>query len=196
MADESTTKPEQPFVAHYDWSAIPGVEDAKRLTPEQQAESAQHAADREAIGRGHGVRLALAVPVILWSFAGVAVLSLAAVVVVIWLVSGDQVVSGFEVTRGLVGFFAIVAVLEIATIRAGTLLFRDNGGRTAWLVVVVLAGLAMVAIGVWLGVLAGGPQGAWVSLAAAVYAFVVGITQWLRSRRVADAARRLEKYSP
>jgi hypothetical protein len=196
MPDESTAKPDQPYVAHYDWSAIPGVEDPKRLTPEQQTENDRHAADRASVERGHGLRLALAVPIVIWSFAGVAVLGLAAVVIVIWLVGRGHAIDGFEVTGGLVGFLAIVAVLEIATIRAGTLLIRDNGGPGAWLVVLVSAGAAMVAIGFWLGLLAGGPQGAWVSLAAAVYTFVVGVLQWVRERRLADAVQRLEEYSP
>lgn len=196
MPDESTAKQDQPFVAHYDWSAIPGVEDPRRLTSEQQAANEKHAEDRLEVERGHGLRLALAVPIVIWSFAGVAVLGLATVVIVVWLVGRGNVIAGFEVTGGLVGFLAIVAVLEIATIRAGTLLIRDNGGPVAWLVVLVSAGAAMVAIGVWLGLLGGGPTGAWVSLAAAVYTFIVGVLQWVRSRRLVDAVQRLEEYSP
>jgi hypothetical protein len=196
MPDESIAKPDQPYVAHYDWSAISGVEDPKRLSPEQQTENQQHAADREAVERGHGLRLALAVPIVIWSFAGVAVLGLAAFVAVIRLVTGDQFVSSFEVTGGLVTFLAVAAVLAVATIRAGALLIRDDGGPAAWLVVLVAAGAAMAAIGIWLGLFGGGSVGAWVSLAAAVYTFAVGIAQWLRSRRVADAVRRLEKYAP
>src|SRR5664279_5050063 len=83
MPEETREPQDHPYVARYDWPPDAAVEDRFRLTPEKEAANAQHAADREAVYGGRGLRLTLAAPVIIWSFVGIPVLVLLAVVVII-----------------------------------------------------------------------------------------------------------------
>ena len=194
MPDETSAKQDHPYVAHYDWSAIPGVEDAERLTPEQRAANERHALDRAAVEEGRALRFLAATPIILWSFVGIPVLALVALLALMG-VTGEASDVG-TITPGTVAMLALIVLIEVASIWEGTLLMKSRIDSRRWSVVLILTLIAAGAVGVLLWPWAELSSEGWVGLGAAVYSVVVAAWQTNRSRRLGDAAERLERYSP
>lgn len=195
MPDESSAKQDHPYVAHYDWSAIPGVEDPERLTPERQAENAQHAADREAVEGGRTLRLIAAAPIVVWSFVGIPVLALFAILALVGVVGRDTTV-GEGFTPGAVGLIALIVLIEVASIWEGMLLFKNRISPGRWLIVLVLTVIVAVAVGFSLWPWSAMAMEGWAAVGATVYSVAVAAWQTVRSRRLTEAAVRLERYSP
>lgn len=186
---------DHPYVAHYEWSSVPGVEDPERLTADQVAKNAQHARDKEAVEGGRTLRLVLAAPIVAWSFAGIPILTLFILGVVVGAFEGS-LFEGGGLSSGVVGLVALMVLIEVTSIWEGLLLMRNQISPRSWLVVlgltVAVAAIVTVALAPWHAM--AGPW--WVVIAAACYSVVLAALQLWRTRRLAPAAARLEEYSP
>ena len=195
MPEGMREKQDHPYVAHYDWSAVPGEEDLVRLTPAQEAENAQHACDKEAVESGNTLRLVLAAPVIIWGV--VALPALLLVVLVLILSAFDRsLLSSFEASWGLAGFLALLLLIEAASIWEGKLLLRNELSPRQWLGVLLLTLTVAVTVTVALALRKSMSTEGWAGVAVVWYCVAVAGALLVRVRRLAPAARRLEHYSP
>lgn len=195
MPDDTPAKQDHPYVAHYDWPTGAADDDRFGLTPEKEALNAQHAADKVAVEGGRTVRLVLAAPIILWSFAGIPALALLAVVTILGVLGGAEVDTK-EISLGMIGFFVLLVLIEVASIWEGLMLMRDQLSAGRWRAVLVLS--AVVAVIVTLALAANGAiagEGI-VVLVIVWYCTGMALWQWRRSVRLASAVERLETYSP
>ena len=192
MPEDTREPQDHPYVAHYDWPPDSVAEDRFRRTPEKEAADAQHVADREAVYGGRGLRLVLAVPVIVWSFVGIPVLVLLAVVAILGVLGWMDV----EITSGTLGLFAALVLIEVAAIWEALMLWRDQLSIGRWRAVLVLSALVAVAVSVALLLFGDGSSEALVAVILVWYCTAVAMWQWRRSVRLASSVERLDKYSP
>jgi len=192
MPEDTREPQDHPYVAHYDWPPDSVAEDRFRRTPEKEAADAQHVADREAVYGGRGLRLVLAVPVIVWSFVGIPVLVLLAVVAILGVLGWMDV----EITSGTIGLFAALVLIEVAAIWEALMLWRDQLSIGRWRAVLVLSALVAVAVSVALLLFGDGSSEALVAVILVWYCTAVAMWQWRRSVRLASSVERLDKYSP
>jgi hypothetical protein len=194
MPKDTSAGRDHPYVAHYDWPESPG-DDRFKLTPEKQRENAQHAADKHAVEGGRTLRLVLAAPIVIWSFAGVPALALFAIAAVFGALSGSDFDMG-AVDAPLVGFFVLLVLIEVASIWEATMLVRESLSVARWRAVLILS--ALVAAAVTAALVVSSPDGReWLLVPAVVwYCVAMALWQWRRSVRLAPAAERLAKYSP
>lgn len=196
MTDDSTTKRDHPYVAHYDWSAVGGDDDRFRITPEQEARNAQHAADKAAVESGRTLRLILGAPIMIWSFVGIPVFGLFALLMLLGAVTGS-LVEGEGTSPALFGFIALLVLIEVASIWEGLLLMRDELNAGKWRVVLVLATVVALIVTASVALWAGDvTQGVVIVVAVVWYSVLVAVWQWRRSVRLASAVERLDTYSP
>jgi hypothetical protein len=195
MPDDARENRDHPYVAHYEWSAVPGAEDPERLTPEQQAANDQHAIDKEAVEGRRGLRLVLAVPIIL---CGVIALPALVLLVFVLIISAfdRSLVSSVVASWGLAGVLALLVLIEVTCVWEGKLLLRNDLVARRWAIVLMLTLASAVSVTVALAPWEGTSTEAWLGLAAAWYALLVAAAQLVRARRLAPAAGRLEQYSP
>jgi hypothetical protein len=195
VRDDAGDTQDHPYLPHYDWSSVPGDDERFELTPEKEAANAQHAADKEAVEGGRTLRLVLGAPIIVWSFVGIPAFALLALVAVLGLVDRSNVDTS-SVDAGLVGFFILLALIEVTSIWAGLMLMRDRISVVRWRAVFFLGLVVAVVVTVSL-VFSTARSWEWVLAPVAVwYCVAVALWQWRRSARVASAAERLEDYSP
>ena len=192
MPEDTREPQDHPYVAHYDWPPDSVAEDRFRRAPEKEAADAQHVADREAVYGGRGLRLVLAVPVIVWSFVGIPVLVLLAVVAILGVLGWMDV----EITSGTLGLFAALVLIEVAAIWEALMLWRDQLSIGRWRAVLVLSALVAVAVSVALLLFGDGSSEALVAVILVWYCTAVAMWQWRRSVRLASSVERLDKYSP
>jgi len=192
MPEDTHEPQDHPHVAHYDWPPDPVAEDRFRLTPEKAAANAQHAADREAVYGGRGLRLVLAAPVIVWSFVGVPVLLLLGAVAIFAVVGWVDV----EITSGTVGLLAALILIEVAAMWEALMLWRDQMSIGRWRAVLALSALVAVAVSGALWLFGDRSSEATAAVVIVWYCTAVAVWQWRRSVRLASAVERLEKYSP
>jgi O-antigen/teichoic acid export membrane protein len=196
MTDDTTARQDHPYLAHYGWSADGEDDDRFRITPEQEARNAQHAADKAAVEGGRTLRLVLAAPIIIWSFAGLPVLALFVLLVLLGAVE-ESLVDWEGPSSGLLLFIALLVLIEVASVWEGLLLMRDELNARKWRIVVSLATVAAVivtaAMAAWAGAVT---QGVVIVLALVWYAALIAAWQWRRSVRLASAVERLDTYSP
>jgi hypothetical protein len=192
MPDDTRAEQDHPYVAHYDWPPDPAAEDRFRLTPEKEAANAQHAADREAVYGGRGLRLVLAAPVIAWSFVGIPVLVLLGAMTVLGILGYADV----EITSGTIGLFAALILIEVAAIWEALMLWRDQLNAGRWRAVLVLSALVAVAVSVALWLFGDRSSEAMVAVIIVWYCTAMAVWQWRRSVWLAAAVERLERYSP
>jgi hypothetical protein len=195
MQDRGDATRDHPYLPHYGWSSIPGGHERYELTPEKQARNEQHAADKEAVEGGRTLRLVLAAPVVIWSFAGIPALVLLAVATLLGVFSGSEFDTG-PIDAGLIGFFVLLVVIEVASIWEATMLVRDQLSVPRWRAVLILTVVVAVAVTatwvVWAPV-----ARAWLLVVlVAWYCVGMALWQWRRSVRPASAVERLDKYSP
>jgi hypothetical protein len=195
MPGDPHEKQDHPYVAHYEWSSVPGAEDPERLTAEQEARNTQHALDKEAVEGGRALRLILAAPIVVWSFVGIPVLALFVLGVAVGAFEGSL----FEaegLTPGLAGLLGLLILIEVTSIWEALLLLRNQIDPRRWLIVLALsmivAAIVTLALARWEGMAAEG----WLAAAAACYSVAIAAWQLRRSCRLAPAAERLEQYSP
>jgi hypothetical protein len=186
---------DHPYLPHYDWPPDPGAQDRFGLTPERQAENAQHAADRQAVEDGRTLRLVLAAPVVVWSFAGIPALALFALALFFGVIGGADV-DPSDLDLGLVGFFALLVLIEVASIWEATMLIRERLRASRWRAVFVLSTAAAVAVTTALVVSAPQTREWLLVLLVVWYCVAIAAWQWRRSVRLASAIERLEKHSP
>jgi len=195
VSDGARDRQDHPYLPHYDWPPDPGAEDRFGLTPERRAENAQHGADKRAVEGGRTLRLVLAAPVVVWSFAGAPALTLFALVLLFGVVGGVDV-DPSDLDLGLIGFFVLLVLIELASIWEATLLIRDRLSVSRWRAVLLLSTVVAVAVTVALAVSAPGAW-EWLLVQVAVwYCVAIAVWQWRRSARLASAVERLEGYSP
>jgi hypothetical protein len=196
MTDDTTARQEHPYLAHYGWSAVDGDDDRFRITPEQEARNAQHAADKAAVEGGRTLRLILAAPIVIWSFAGMPALGLFVLLVLLGAVD-ESLVDWGGASAGLLVFIALLVLIEVASIWEGLLLVRDELNARKWRVVLALATVVAVivtaATAAWAGAVT---QGVVIVLTVVWYAVLIAAWQWRRSVRLASAVERLDTYSP
>jgi hypothetical protein len=194
MAEDTSARQDHPYVAHY---ASPGVPDDDRfkLTPERQAENAQHAADKQAVEGGRTLRLVLAAPVVIWSFAGIPALALFALALFFGVLGGSDV-DAQDLDGGLVWFFVLMVLIEIASIWEAGMLIRDRLSISRWRTVLILSAVVAVAVSAALVVSAPSAREWLLVLVVVWYCVGMALWQWRRSVRLASAVDRLEKYSP
>ena len=195
MPDDTPAKQDHPYVAHYDWPPDPAADDRFRLTPEKEALNAQHAADKQAVEGGRTVRLVLAAPIILWSFVGIAALALLAVVTILGSLGGAEV-DTTEITAGMIGFFVLLILIEVASIWEGLMLMRDQLSAGRWRAVLVLSAVVAVIVTAALAVEDAFTFEGILVLIIVWYCTCMAVWQWRRSVRLASAVERLETYSP
>ena len=192
MPEDTRGPQDHPYVAHYDWPPDSAAEDRFRLTPEKEAANAQHAADREAVYGGRGLRLVLAAPVIIWSFVGIPVLVLLGAMTILGALGYADV----QITRGTIGLLAALILIEVAAIWEALMLWREQLSAGRWRAVLVLSALVAVAVSVALWLFGDGSSEALVAVILVWYCTAVAVWQWRRSVRLASAVERLENYSP
>jgi hypothetical protein len=195
VSDEGRAQQDHPYLPHYGWPPDPGAEDRFGLTPERQAENAQHAADRQAVEGGRTLRLVLAAPVVVWSFAGIPALALFALALFFGVIGGADVDSS-DMDPALVGFFVLLVLVEVASIWEATMLIRERLSVSHWGAVLVLS--AVVAVAVTAALVVSAPETReWLLVLVVVwYCVAIAAWQWRRSLRLASAVARLENYSP
>ena len=193
MSDKSPSGADQLRVARYDWPA--DDDDRFRLTPERIAENERHAAAKVAVRGGRTLRLLVAIPIIIWSFAGIAALILLAIVA-IFAAFGQAYVGSGLVDVGLIGFYVLLVLIEIATIWQGKMLLRDDLSTPSWRAVMLLSLVVAVAVSLSLAFSSADSWEWLLVLGAAWYSFAVAVWQWRRSVRLAPAVAFLENYSP
>jgi len=192
MSEDAREREDHPYVAHYDWPSDSAAEDRFRLTPEKEAANTQHAADREAVYGGRGLRLVLAAPVIVWSFVGVPVLVLLAAMTILGILGWADV----EITSSTIGLLLALVLIEGAAIWEALMLWRDQLSVGRWRAVLALSALVAVAVSVALWLFGDGSGEATVAVIIVWYCTALAVWQWRRSVRLASAVERLEKYSP
>lgn len=194
MPEDTGAGQDHPHVAHYDWPESPD-DDRFRVTPEKQAENAQHAADKEAVEGGRTLRLVLAVPIVIWSFAGIPALALFALAVFFGVLGGSGL-DTTDVDAGLIGFFLLLVLIEVASIWEASMLIRDRLSVSRWGAVLILS--VVVAVAVTAALLISAPTAReWLLVLVVVwYCVAMALWQWRRSARLASAVERLERYSP
>jgi hypothetical protein len=186
---------DHPYVAHYDWSAVGSVEPPGAVDEQERAALAQHADDRVALEAGHTLRLWLAVPLVLWSFLGVAVFVLMAVILVL-AAAGRGDLDDLELSWSLGLFVGLALLLTVASIWSALLLIRDLVRPGAWLAVLLCSLTVAVAGIIWLSGWEDASSAAVASVALAVYLTLVAGTQLARCARLREAAARSERYAP
>jgi hypothetical protein len=194
MPEYTESERDHPFVAHYDWPESPG-DDRFRLTPEKQAENAQHAADKQAVEGGRTLRLVLAAPIVIWSFAGLPALALLAVAAVFGVFGGSDIDTE-SIDAAVVGFFILLVLIEVASIWEATMLIRERLSVSRWRAVLILSTLVAVAVTASLVVSSPAAREWLLVLVIVWYCVAMALWQWRRSVRLAPAAERLAKYSP
>jgi hypothetical protein len=190
---EGTREPQDhPYVAHYDWPPDAAADDRFSVTPEKAATNAQHAADREAVYGGRGLRLVLAAPVIAWSFVGIPVLLLLGAMTILGILGWADV----EITSRTIGLLIALVFIEGAAIWEALMLWRDQLSIGRWRAVLVLSALVAVAVSVALWLVGDGSSEAAAAAVIVWYCTALAVWQWRRSVLLASAIERLEKYSP
>jgi hypothetical protein len=195
MPEDTHEQQDHPYLPHYDWSSVEGDDERFEVTPERAAENARHAADKQAVEGGRTLRLALAAPVIIWSFIGIPALALLALVILLDAVGLITVDYG-EMDAGTAGFFVLLVLVEVTSIWEGLLLMRDRLDAGRWRAVLILS--VVVALAVSASLLIFSPEAReWLIVLAMVwYCVALAVWQWRRSVRLASAVQRLEDYSP
>ena len=192
MPEDTREPQDHPYVARYDWPPDSAAEDRFRLTPEKEAANAEHAADREAVYGGRGLRLVLAAPIIIWSFVGIPVLLLLGAMTILGVLGWADV----EITPGTIGLLAALVLIEVAAIWEALMLWREQLSMARWRAVLVLSALVAVAVSVAVWLFGDGSSEALAAVILVWYCTVVAAWQLRRSVRLASAVERLEKYSP
>ena len=179
--------------SRYDWSSMPSVMDDDE-TARRLAEIRRHDELKAELDRGHGTRLILAVPIVVWTLALMAVVILGVVVPLLQLFFGA--VSDFVVDGWVVAFVVLVVLAEWAAIWSALILIKDAVRPRAWLAIVALAAAALVVTAVML--LAGGEAEGiqWPALAAMAYVLIVAVLQLRRARRVRGFVDEVEGWYP
>ncbi len=189
------TQQDHPHVPHYTWPGRPPGSALGALTPEERAAQAQHAEDRLALEAGHTLRLWLAVPLVLWSFIGVAVFVLVVLALVLGA-AGVADITEIDFSRSLAQFLGLAFLLVVASVVGATLLIRDLVRPRSWLLVLVSSLVAATGGTLWALQIDDAPRSAVASVALAVYLALVAALQLRRSVRLSAAARRSERFSP
>lgn len=195
MAHGARDGQDHPYLPHYDWPSDPGAEDRFGLTPQRQEENARHAADKQAVEGGRTLRLVLAAPVVVWSFAGIPALALFALALFFGVIGGADVDLP-DIDLELAGFFVLLVLIEVASIWEATMLIRDRLSVSRWRAVLLLS--TVVAVAVSVALTASAPEAReWMLVLVVVwYCVAIALWQWRRSARLASAVERLEHYSP
>jgi hypothetical protein len=185
---------DHPHVGHYTWPPTDASDD--RFAPHDGEAVERHAADRVAIERGRTLRIWLAVPIVVASLLGLAVIAISAAIWGIDLIAGGSAISELESTPVSVAFWVLIVLFDAALIGAGRLLISDRVSTLGWAVVAALAAVVALSGSAWLSRRGVSDRVAVGSVAFSWYTLVVAVVQLVRCVRLKPAAERLEVFSP